>query len=160
VDGPHVRPHHYLLDNVRDYADDRAGGRFNALAHCFPDREVASRAHDVFADAHASLVTTLDGLDLPRPELARALLGKRLGLVGRKALRTMPPPHRADGTAPTVTGLTTLSTATADTVTSYQSAYGSAPGERHERRRRSCWHRCDCCCDGADCCDCCCDCLP
>jgi hypothetical protein len=76
----------YLLDSYRDYADDLAHRKFNALACCYPTDKVQGHAKYIFRQAHATLVEAFEGLTLARPALARKLLVLQLLQVGETTL--------------------------------------------------------------------------
>lgn len=75
-----------LLDAYQDYAADRAGGHFNALAASCSPTEVQGQAQHLFRDAHRDLRQAVGQLVLPNPLLARALLVGQLAHNGRQIL--------------------------------------------------------------------------
>jgi hypothetical protein len=155
----------YLLDGVRDYAADRAAGRFNALARCFPESAVPANAARLFHDAHVGLVGALDRVTLPRPALTRALLVNGLGLVGARTLAGMPT-QRPLWVGPSPGDLSTTAEAASLPATPKPSDLADAAGQAeiiakdpcrcHNQppRRLSWWRACLDCCDCCDCCDC------
>jgi hypothetical protein len=72
----------YLLDSYRDYAEDIASRKFNALARCYSAHAVQSQATQIFQQAHDMLVEAFELLALARPALARKLLVLRLREIG------------------------------------------------------------------------------
>jgi hypothetical protein len=138
----------YLLDSYRDYTADIAAGRFNALARSVAPSLVQQQARDLFLHAHATLADHFHQLALPRPDLARKLLLRRLRQIG---LQTIDGPL-APGAGP---------------------SHAAAIFRRKPRAPRDrgwcCFEFCDCCfccdcdgcchgadgscCDGCNCCD-------
>jgi hypothetical protein len=88
----------YLLDSYRDYATDRACGRFNALAHCAPTAELPQQARQIFTQAHTELSGAFATLILPQPDLARELLLHQVRRIGMRTLATdiEHPPDQAE----------------------------------------------------------------
>jgi hypothetical protein len=76
----------YLLDSYRDYDDDIASRKFNALARCYSAYAVQSQAALIFRQSHDALVEAFQRLALARPALARTLLVLRLREVGENTL--------------------------------------------------------------------------
>ncbi|WP_336205804.1 DUF5685 family protein [Nonomuraea sp. LPB2021202275-12-8] len=93
----------HLIDAVEDLADDRASGAYNPLAATGTGLDEARRHCDA---AHAELRAAVDGLDLPRPGLTRALLVRETGTAVSRAFATAGthgaghPPGHAPGHAP------------------------------------------------------------
>jgi hypothetical protein len=152
----------YLLDAVRDLADDQARGRFNPLVATVGDpRRRLEVAVDLVAGTQRRLTAAFERLDLPRPDLARALFVDEVRRAGQRALRAAgiasrehQPSCRHHPAVAMAGGVLAI-------------AAFAAPGSS-EDDNRSCWRRCtdncdcdcpdcDCCCDGC-CCDCGCDC--
>ncbi|MEV4098807.1 DUF5685 family protein [Nonomuraea sp. NPDC049649] len=153
----------HLIDAVEDLADDRASGAYNPLDATGTGLDEARRHCDA---AHAEVRAAVDELDLPRPELARALLVRESARAVSRAFATAEgqgaehpagpapgdpdapprPPKRDPG------GL--LSLACASLVCCTCGLYRPPWDEEHEK---SLCRRCDPSdCDGwFDCCDCC-----
>lgn len=64
----------YLQDSYRDYAADRAAGRFNPLAAALPAMNDCAPVARLFRQAEAALRESFDKLTLQRPNLLNALL--------------------------------------------------------------------------------------
>ena len=76
-----------LLDSYQDYADDLKAQGFNALASAFDEGEWERQASRIFHQAYRTLRTCFDQLDLPQPELLRALLIGQLQKRGHRTLQ-------------------------------------------------------------------------
>lgn len=149
----------YLIDAVRDLADDQARGHFNPLVASVAD---ADRRLDVatglLADAHRRLTDAFDGLDLPQPALARALFVDQVRRAADSALRAAGRHVRTS-----CASRSTVAPAMGLAVAAGSFVWAQADG-RSEEQNRSCWDRCGDCCSGCcecdcDCCECdCCDC--
>ncbi|MEO3874451.1 DUF5685 family protein [Nonomuraea sp. B12E4] len=75
----------HLIDAVEDLAADRASGAYNPLVATGTDLGEARRHCDA---AHADLRAAVDGLDLARPALTRALLLRETGRAVSRAFAT------------------------------------------------------------------------
>ena len=75
-----------LLRRTGADAADLAAGKFNALAACFAPEQVQEQATQLFRQAIQQVKRYFAQLDLPQPELARALLLRQLQRRGRVVL--------------------------------------------------------------------------
>ncbi|SDK48971.1 DUF5685 family protein [Nonomuraea jiangxiensis] len=78
----------HLIDAVEDLAEDRASGAYNPLVATGTGLDEA-RGH--CEAAHAELRAAVDGLDLARPALTRALLVRETGSAISRAFTTATP---------------------------------------------------------------------
>jgi len=74
----------FLLDSYRDYAQDQAGKKFNALARSFPLYQVQEKAQMLFASAHGQLQKNFAKLSLFHPDTAATLFTGHLGKIGEQ----------------------------------------------------------------------------
>ncbi len=144
----------FLLDSYRDYADDLAQGKFNALAQAFASADRHAEAQRIFREAHNCLKHQFNRLILPQPELAQKLLVEQLAITGRQTL----------GHASCTGGQCT----TQHILEELPEAEQHPPDSLQPAKKRGFWgrpiddiSRCNGdCCDCCDCCDClyCCHC--
>ncbi|MGE0087568.1 MAG: DUF5685 family protein [Desulfococcaceae bacterium] len=76
----------FLLDSYRDYAQDQAQKKFNALARSFPLHQVQENARMLFCHAHEEIRKNFAQLRLFHPDTAEALFTGHLGRIGEQCL--------------------------------------------------------------------------
>ncbi|MEZ4527513.1 MAG: DUF5685 family protein [Desulfobacterales bacterium] len=80
----------FLLDSYRDYAQDQAGKKFNALARSFLLHQMQENARMLFGFAHEELRKNFAKLRLFHPDTAESLFTVQLSRIGEQCLAMSP----------------------------------------------------------------------